>query len=135
MGIVSLILGMVILVLIGVGIAMGLVACAIAALLIATGVISASVIVGIRNGRPADGIRFFFLLCGVLAGVPSGAVCGLLFHRLYLAAGDDLMILIGGGLAGGIAGILMGLSLDFISRRGHEWALAKLAARSPSSPA
>lgn len=135
MAIVSLILGIVILILIGVGIAIGLAACALAGVLVGTGVISASVIVGIRNGRAADGVRLFFLLCGALAGVPAGAVCALLLHHLYVSAGNDLMILISGGLAGGIAGILVGLGLDLISRKGHEWALAKLAAKSPGRPA
>lgn len=135
MGIVTVILGIVVLVLIGVGIAIGLVACALAAALVATGMISASVIVGIRNGRAADGIRLFFLLCGALAGVPAGAVCAWLMHEFYLSAGDDLMILVCGGLTGGVAGILVGLSLDYISRKGHDWAQAKLAGRTPAGSA
>lgn len=135
MGIISLIVIAVLLLLIGVGIAVGLVACGLAALFIATGVISTSVIVGIRNGRAADGIRFFFLLCGVLAGVPAGAVCAWLMHGFYLSAGDDSKIFVCGGLAGGIAGILLGLGLDFISRKGHEWALAKMAGKSTAGQA
>lgn len=133
MGIIGLVVVAVLLVLIGVGIAVGLVACGLVALLVATGVISTSVIVGIRNGRAADGIRLFFIQCGLFLGVPAGAVCAWLLRQFFLAAADDLMVLVCGGLAGGIAGILIGLGLDFISRRGHEWVLAVRRHRSPRS--
>lgn len=135
MGIIGLIVILVALVLIGVGIAVGLVTCGLAALLVITGVISTSVIAGIRSGRAANGLRLFFLQCGIFLGVPAGAVCAWLLHEFYLSyreAGDDVMILVYGGLGGAVAGILIGLGLDFISRRAHTWALARLPRKASS---
>ena len=80
--IVSLVLAVIVLVLIGVGIAVGLVACALAALLVGLGVLSSSVVVGMLSGRATDGIRVFLLQCGVIAGVPAGAICALLATSL-----------------------------------------------------
>lgn len=129
MGLIGIVSVFVALILIGIGIAVGLVACGLLAGLVALGVVSTSFIVGIRNGRAADGIRLFLLLCGLIAGVPAGAVCSLLAQSLFVAVGNgdaDWLILIYGGLGGAFAGILVALSLDAISRRLHAWASERL---------
>ncbi|MEK7949257.1 hypothetical protein [Luteolibacter soli] len=133
MAIVSLILAAIVLVLIGVGIAVGLVACALATLLVGLGVLSSSVVVGMFSGRAADGIRVFLLQCGIIAGVPAGAVCALLATSLMaeLQGVTDWPVLIGGGLCGGLAGITVALVLNVMALRLQAWA----ALRVKSAPA
>ena len=128
MAIVSLVFAIIVLFLIGVGIAVGLVACGLAALLMGLGVISSSFVVGIRSGRPADGIRVFLLQCGVIAGVPAGAVCALLGSSLLAELNGvvDWPVMIFGGLAGALAGVLVALAMDHMSRRLHGWAAGRL---------
>lgn len=114
------------LVLIGIGIVVGLVACALALVLLGLGVISSSFVIGIRMGRPAAGIRAFLLQCGILAGIPAGAVCAWLAQALFTAYGSGWPVFVYGALGGAVAGAIVALSLDFVSRRFHAWASARL---------
>ncbi|RYD65358.1 MAG: hypothetical protein EOP83_07540 [Verrucomicrobiaceae bacterium] len=131
MAIVTLILAAIVLVLVGAGIAAGLVACTLAALLVGLGVLSSSVVVGLRSGRTTDGIRAFLLQCGVIIGVPAGAVCALLATSLMteLQGTVDWVVLIRGGLCGALAGVIVALTLDAMSRRLHAWATLRLPRR------
>jgi hypothetical protein len=122
------------LVLIGIGIAVGLVACLAAAILLGVGVISSSFVVGLRAGRPSAGVRAFLLQCGILAGIPAGAVCAWLGHSFLVAYGEGLPILLYGALGGALAGIIVALSLDFVSRRLHTWASARVLASRAGTP-
>lgn len=133
MAIAALIAFVVVLILIGIGIAIGLVACALLAALIGLGVISSSFIVGLRSGRPADGIRVFLLQCGMIAGIPAGAVCAWLAATLSreLEGTIDWPVIVFGGLGGALAGIVVALCLDHISRRLHRWALDRLPLTGP----
>jgi hypothetical protein len=115
------------LILIGVGIVVGLVVCCIAAVLFAVGILSSSVIVGLVTRRPIAGIRAFLLQCALLAGIPSGILCAWLAHSILSAAGPGWLISFYGALGGAVAGVLIALLLDFIFRRLHLWASAKLA--------
>ena len=114
------------LVLVGIGIAVGLVACFIAAVLLGLGVVSSSFVIGFRSGRPAVGIRAFLLQCGILSGIPAGAACAWLAQSFFAAYGSGWPVLVYGALGGAFAGILVALSLDFVSRRLHFWASARL---------
>ncbi len=126
MGLFVLVFFVVALVLIGVGIAIGLVASVVAAVLLGIGVVSSSVFVGLRSGRAATGIRAFLIQCGILAGVPAGAVCAWLAKNFFEAYGQDWLVLFYGGLGGACAGIIIALLLDFISRRVQTWAALRL---------
>ena len=126
MGIPSLILLFVMLVLIGVGIAVGLFACAIAAVLVALGVVSSSVALGFFTKRPATAVRAFLLQCGVLAGIPAGAVTAWLGRTLLEKVDQSWMIAVYGGIGGAFAGALLALLLDFIFRRTHAWIEARV---------
>ncbi|MDB6080351.1 MAG: hypothetical protein JWO82_4098 [Akkermansiaceae bacterium] len=129
MAIVSLILAVVVLVLIGVGIAIGLVACAVTAALVGLGVVSSSVVVGMRSGRAADGVRVFLLQCGIIAGVPAGVFGAWLTGSLMMTefqGAVDWPVLVCGGLAGALAGILVALALNAMWRRLHAWAVVRL---------
>ena len=121
------------LILIGVGLAVGLVACALAGVLMGLGVISSSVVIGLRSGRPAVGVRALLLQCGVLAGIPAGAVCAWLAQSFFAAYGSGWPVLLYGALGGAFAGILVALSLDFISRQLQAWVYSRLH-RSGSEP-
>jgi hypothetical protein len=125
LGLFGLIFLFVALILVGFGIAVGLVACGLAAALTGLGVISSSVLVGMRSGRAAAGIRAFLLQCGVLAGLPAGAVCAWLVQALVTEQGTTWPVLLFGALGGAVAGTLVALCLDFVSRWLHAWASAR----------
>ena len=84
MALFGLIFLFVMLVLFGVGIAAGLVACVVAAVLVGVGVLSSSVVVGLLARRTSTGVRAFLLQCALLPGIPSGILCAwdrsLAFH-------------------------------------------------------
>src|SRR5580698_2592068 len=133
MGIFGLVFLVVGLVLIGIGIALGLVACLAAVILLGLGIISSSFVVGLLSGKSSAGIRVFLLQCGLLVGIPAGAVCAWLGHSFITAYGDGLPILIYGALGGAVAGLIVALCLDFISFRLRTWASARIPAR-PGAP-
>lgn len=134
MGLFTLIFLVVALVLVGIGVAIGLVACALAAALVGLGVISSSFVIGIRTGRTGAGIRAFLLQCGILTGIPAGAVCAWLAETFLTASDAGWPILIYGAIGGAAAGIIVALCLDFVFRRLHAWASARLLATTSQSP-
>ena len=113
------------LILIGVGLVVGLFACAITAVLFGIGVLSSSVVIGLVTRRPAAGVRAFLLQCALLAGIPAGILCAWLAHSIWAAAGPGWLISLYGALGGAVAGLVIALLLDFIFQRLHRWALAK----------
>jgi hypothetical protein len=136
MEITGLLVTVVALVLIGVGFAVGLVACAMAVALVGLGVVSSSFVIGLLSRRPSAGIRAFLIQSCVLAGIPAGAVCAWLGKSFLAAYGSELLVLACGALGGALAGVIVALALDFISRRLHAWASARfLPAGSDKRPA
>jgi hypothetical protein len=127
MALFALIFLVVALILIGVGIIVGLVACCIAAVLFAVGILSSSLVIGLLTRRPAAGVRAFLLQCALLAGIPSGILCAWLAHSILSAAGPGWLISLYGALGGAVAGVVIALLLDFVFRRLHRWAFAKLS--------
>lgn len=121
------------LVLIGIGVAVGLVACAVAGALLTLGVVSSSVFIGVRSGRPSAGIRAFLLQCGVFAGIPAGAVCAWLVQSFFESYGSGWPVLIYGAIGGAVSGIIVALLLDWISRRFQAWASARLSVHGGST--
>ncbi len=121
MGIPGLIALLVMVVLIGVGIGIGLVACAIAAGLAMLGVVSSSVALGFLTKRPATAVRALLLQCGILAGIPAGAVTAWVGRTVLENVDESWMIAVYGGIGGAFAGALLALLLDFIFRRTHAW--------------
>ena len=114
------------LILIGVGIAVGLIACGVATVLFALGILSSSVVVGVLSRRPSAGVRAFVLQCSLVAGIPAGIVCAWIAHYILSASGSGWLISLYGALGGAAAGLIIALLLDFIFRRLHGWASAKL---------
>jgi hypothetical protein len=120
------------LVLIGVGIALGLAGLAALTALVGMGVVSSSLIVGLRTGRSSAGIRVFLLQCGVLAGIPAGAVCAMLAKFFFDHIGNAWVVPAYGALGGAFAGALVALMLDAVSRRLHIWTAARIAKINPT---
>jgi hypothetical protein len=114
------------LILMGVGVAVGLIACCVAAVLFAVGILSSSVVVGLISRRPSTGVRALLLQCALVAGIPSGIVCAWIAHYIFSAAGSGWLISLYGALGGAVAGLVIALLLDFIFRLLHRWASAKL---------
>ena len=108
-------------VLIGVGIAIGLVACGLAAMLVGLGVISSSFVVGLWSGRAAAGMRVFLVQCGLLVGIPAGAVCASLLQWALAATETIWPTLIAGALGGAVAGLVLALTMDFLFRGLQRW--------------
>src|SRR5262245_57939789 len=127
MALFGLIFLFVMLVLIGIGIVLGLVACAIAAVLVAVGMLSSSVVVGILARRTSAGVRAFLLQLALLLGIPSGVLCAWLAHWIFSAPASVWLISLYGALGGAVAGVILAFLLDFVFRRLHRWASAKIS--------
>jgi hypothetical protein len=121
MGIPGLIAMLVMIVLIGVGIGIGLFACMVAAALGMLGVVSSSVALGFFTKRPATAVRALLLQCGILAGIPAGAITAWVGRAFLEKVDESWMIAVYGGIGGAFAGALLALMLDFIFRRTHAW--------------
>lgn len=121
MGIPGLIMLLVMVVLVGAGIGIGLFACAIAAGLAMLGVVSSSVALGFLTKRPATAVRALLLQCGILAGIPAGAVTAWVGRTVLEHVDESWMIAVYGGIGGAFAGAMLALLLDFIFRRTHAW--------------
>lgn len=122
----GLIMLLVVVVLVGAGIGIGLFACAIAAGLAMLGVVSSSVALGFLTKRPATAVRALLLQCGILAGIPAGAVTAWLGRALLEKVNEGWMIAVYGGIGGAFAGAVLALMLDFIFRRTHAWVEERL---------
>jgi hypothetical protein len=122
----------VMLILIGVGIVVGVVLCCVAAFLCAVGVISSSVVIGVVSRRPSAAVRAFLFQCALIAGIPSGILCAWIAHSVFSVSADVWLISLYGVLGGAVAGLIIALLLDFISRRVQRWASAKLGRGSSS---
>ncbi len=111
----------ILLILIGVGIAVGLVFCVVAAILLAAGVVSASAMIGIMRGSILAGFRVFIWQVGALAGMIAGiaVVAGVRFFLETWREGAGPWI--GGALGGMAGGLLIALLIDFILRRLADW--------------
>ncbi len=127
MALFGLIFLFVMLVLIGIGIAVGLAACVIATVLVGVGMLSASVVVGLLARRTSAGVRAFLLQLALLLGVPSGVLCAWLAHWIFSAPANVWLISLYGAIGGAVAGVILALLLDFIFRRLHSWASAKIS--------
>lgn len=121
MGIPGLIAMLVMLILIGVGIGIGLFACLIAVALGMLGMVSSSVALGFFTKRPATAVRALLLQCGILAGIPAGAVTAWVGRAVLEKVDESWMIAVYGGIGGALAGAVLALLLDYILRRTHAW--------------
>lgn len=143
MGLPILIFGVVALVLIGVGIGAGLFAALVASVLLFVGVISSSALLGVLTRRPATALRAFLLQCGVLAGIPAGAVTAWAANHLLkwfaearaaMPGSFEWQIPLFGAAGGALAGLVIALSLDFVLRRTHGWLTRRVSRGAMTQP-
>jgi NhaP-type Na+/H+ or K+/H+ antiporter len=73
------------------------------------------------------GIRAFLLQCGIFAGIPAGILCAWLAHSMFETYGSGFLVFLYGALGGALGGVIIALLVDFIFRRLHRWAVARLA--------
>ena len=104
----------VMLVFVGIGIAIGAFVAALTFVLVSFGVLSSSVVVGIRRRSAHAGVRTFLLLCGVLGGIPCGIFSAWFAVSFLEAVRSDWRIFVYGGLSGAVAGLLVAYLLDYI---------------------
>ena len=121
MGLFAIIFFFVALVLIGIGIAVGAFVSLLTFVLITLGVISSSVLVGVRRRSAGAGIRVFLILAGVLGGIPCGMLCAWLGTTFLQLAGADAKVLFYGGLSGAVSGVLIAVALDLIFKYSTRW--------------
>ena len=128
------------LVFVGIGVGLGVFMCGLAAVLVMGGVISSSAALGLITRRPAVALRVFLLQCGVLAGIPAGAVAAWLGHELLerfmasqalVSSGGTWQIPALGALGGAVGGAALALLMDFVFRRSHAWLAGRTTDQSP----
>jgi hypothetical protein len=123
-------------VLIGVGIVLGVVGVALTGGLVAAGVLSSSVLIGVWRGRAQAGWRALFLQCGIFAGIPAGMLCAWVATTLWQEINGTLVaILAAGALAGALGGAVIALFFDLLATRAHTWLAARIErAKRPELP-
>ena len=120
------------LVFIGIGLVLGAVAVALTFALVAAGVVSSSVMVGVWRGKAQAGLRAFLLQCGILAGIPAGMLCAWVATTVWeQISGTLVVVLAAGGLAGALGGAVVALMFDFLAARVHGWLAARLDRAKP----
>ena len=114
-------------VLVGVGIVLGAEAVVLTFALVAAGVVSSSVMIGVWRGQAQAGLRAFLLQLGVLAGIPAGMLCAWIGTVLWQEIDSALVVtLVAGGLAGALGGVVVALMFDFVAGRVQRWLGARL---------
>lgn len=116
--------------LLGVGMAIGLVACVAGSVLVGAGVLSSSVLVGFWRRRTLAGVQAFFVQCGILAGAPAGAVCAWAAAQVWPALHAQWHLLAAGAAGGVVAGLGVALLASVASacvlNRVLPWLTAKV---------
>lgn len=126
MGLPFLIFAIVCFVLIGVGLALGLVAAALGFALVSLGIVSSSLLLGVWKKRPATAMRAFLVQCGLFAGIPAGLLCGAFAQAFFeMPAAPTITA---GACAGAASGLLVALVCDTLVR----WSIDSFHPASPS---
>jgi hypothetical protein len=120
MAIFALIFLTIALILIGVGLAVGLVICGVIAMLTFFGVLTSSAAVGVWLRNPSAALRLmvyqFCVLAGLVAGVGLAWVVSLIFELHLQPAG----IVLCGGLAGAASGLIFAAGNLWIFKMAHD---------------
>lgn len=122
---VVIIMVVVFMLLLGMGLAAGIIVFALAGALAAFGILSSSAAVGFVRRSPASGFRALFLQLGAAAGIPCGIagtwlVLSVAHNHWSLAA--QLLV---GGTAGLLCGVLVAWLFNFAWCKAGAWILAR----------
>lgn len=109
------------LVLIGVGLVLGVFACALAAAFIGLGVVSASAVYGVLKRSPASGFRALLLLSGALGGLVAGIGVAYIGAWIFTDPIHHVATPVIGGLAGLTGGLVAAGLFNFACGRGIDF--------------
>ncbi len=123
------IFAIVVLVLIGFGAVLGVIAILALAMMVGLGIVSTSVVVGFVHRRARTGFRVFFLLTGAAGGVPSGIALLMVANWLFHLGLSDRRMVGMGGLAGAIAGFTIAALFNFAWGRIVDYLARKIGMR------
>lgn len=130
MELIGLIVNLLVMLLFGLGLAIGLVACAAGSVLAGAGVLSCSVLIGFWRKRTLAGVQAFFVQCGILAGAPVGALCAWAATQVWPEFHAQWSLLAAGAAGGAIAGLgvalLASLASSCVVNRILPWLTAKV---------
>ena len=117
----------------GIGLAIGVVACAALIFLIGMGVVSSSALIGFWKGRLESGLQAFFLQSGAIAGVFAGASVAWLFKEISPTFVNNWATLGLGAAIGASCGITMAfvasLVMNVTIKRLSKWGSLHLPQR------
>ena len=102
-----------ILVLTGIGIAIGGIAAGITALFIGVGIVSSSVVVGYLRRRPSAAIRALLFQGAALTGIPCGIAAFWIGRQLAHVHLSIAGWVVWGALSGALSGLLVAFVLNF----------------------
>jgi hypothetical protein len=111
--------------LLGIGLAVGIVVCALAGALAALGILSSSAAIGFIRRSPASGFRVLFLQLGAVAGIPCGFAGAWLVSALAHSHWSLTARLLMGGTAGLVCGVLVAWLFNFVWGKIGAWILAR----------
>ena len=115
----------------GFGLVVGIVICALAGGLTAVGLLSTSTAIAFVRRSPASGFRALVLQMGALAGVPCGIAAAWVVSWLAHAEWSVLTRILVGGAGGLICGILVGCAFNFVWGKIAAWILLREDAKAP----
>lgn len=131
-GIAILVMVVACLLLVGLGLAGGIIISALAGALTVFGILSSSVALGLIRRSPASGFRALFVQVGAVAGIPCGI--GAMWLVAWVAAihWSIATRLLVGGVCGMLCGVAVALLFNFAWGRAVAWLLGRYERREKS---
>jgi hypothetical protein len=118
---------LVVLFVVAAGVVVGVIAMAILAGLILFGMLSTSLLVGVKSRRFEAAARALFIQLAAIGGIVAGAVAFWTAAWVFELHWRTRTIFLGGGAAGLLLGVLVGLGLNAIWSRVRRWLIARRA--------
>ncbi|HEX2617898.1 MAG TPA: hypothetical protein VHL57_10170 [Flavobacteriales bacterium] len=124
------------LLIIGVGVAIGLIASLALAVLTSVGVVSISILVACWKRQMLAGLQVFFVQCGVLMGAPAGAMLAWGAWHLWPMINGEWRVLAAGAVGGAGGGLviawLASAAAEGLARHTWPWVRGRVTIFQPS---